>query len=139
MVSGGCTHYSQQTKVAFFSVRKGPYTVNNNPSERNFRNGYWSERSYTNVLILFSHNFADVTNSTVLDYVSSYARPVEMHQYHVAGFLKCSVIFESSAKLITSFRYSSGTTIWHISFHSSYTVASDGRHFFINTQYFMKQ
>jgi hypothetical protein len=43
---------------------------------------------------------------------------------------KCSVIFESSAKLITSFRYSSGTTIWHITFHSSYTVASDGRHFF---------
>jgi hypothetical protein len=86
MVSGGCTHYSWQTKVALFSVRKGPYTVNNNPTERNFRNGYWSERSYTNVLIRFSHNFADATSSTVLGYVSSYVRPVEMGQYHVGGF-----------------------------------------------------
>ena len=131
MVSSGCTHYCQQTKVALFSVRKGHYTVNNNLTERNFRNGYWSKRSYTNVLIRFSHNFADATSSTVLDYVSSYVQPVEMGQYHVGGFLNSQVfiIFESSAKLITSFRYSSGTTIWHITFHSSYTVASDGSPF----------
>ena len=87
MVSGGYTHYSKKTQVALFSVRKGPYTVNENPTERNFRNGYWSERSYTNILIRFSDNFADVTSSTVLGYVSSYVRPVEMGQYLVGGFL----------------------------------------------------
>ena len=91
MVSGGCTHYSQQTKVALFSVRKGPFTVNNNPTERNFRNGYCSERRYTNVLIRFSHNFADATSSTVLGYVSSYVQPVEMAQCHVGGFLNTQV------------------------------------------------
>jgi hypothetical protein len=65
-----------------------------------------------------------MTTITVLGYVSSYVRPVEMGQYHVGDFLtpKCSVIFEQLAKVITSFRYSSATNIWQITLHSSYTV-----------------
>jgi hypothetical protein len=47
------------------------------------RNGYWSKWSYTNILIQFSHNLADVTISTVLVCVSSYIRPVEMGYYQV--------------------------------------------------------
>jgi hypothetical protein len=39
---------------------------------------------------------------------------------------KCSVIHESWARLKNFFRYSFGTTIWHITFHSSYTVTSGG-------------
>ena len=121
MVSGGCTHYSQQTKVAFFSVRKGPYTVNNNPTERNFRNGYWSERSYTNVLFGFPitlQMLQVLQSSTTSRLILGRQKCTNIM---LQAFLtpKCSVIFESSAKLITSFRYSSGTTIWHITFHSS--------------------
>ena len=67
------------------------YTVNNNPTERLFRNGYWSEWSYTNVLIRFSHNLADATRYTVLGYVSSYIWRVEMGQYHVGDFLSTQV------------------------------------------------
>jgi hypothetical protein len=46
---------------------------------------------------------------------------------------KCSVIDESCARLTTAFLYSSCTAIWQITLHSSYTVASGGRHFLINT------
>jgi hypothetical protein len=46
---------------------------------------------------------------------------------------KCSVISESCARLTTAFLYSSCTAIWQITLHSSYTVASGGRHFLINT------
>jgi hypothetical protein len=52
---------------------------------------YSSEWSYTNVLIRFSHNLTDVTSSTVLGYVSSYVRPVEMSHYHVEDFLNTQV------------------------------------------------
>ena len=51
---------------------------------------------------------------------------------------KCSVIDESWDRLTTAFLYSSCTTIWQMTLHPSYTVASGGRHFVINTQSFMK-
>jgi hypothetical protein len=44
----------------------------------------------------------------------------------------------SDGRRITAFLYSSSTTIWQITFHSSYAVASGGRHFLINTSCFMK-
>jgi hypothetical protein len=86
-------------------------------------------------LIRFPHNSADVTRSTVLGNVSSYIRPVKMGQYPVGGFVntKFSVIDESWARLTTVFLYSSCTTIWQITLHSSYIVTSGGRHFLINT------
>ena len=68
-----------------------PYTVNNNPTERLFRNEYWSKWSYTNILIRFSHNLGDAKSSTVLGYVSSYIRTVEMGQYHDGVFLNTQV------------------------------------------------
>ena len=67
------------------------YTVNNYPTWRLFRKGDWSEWIYTNVLIRFSHNLADVTRYTVLGYVSSYIWLVEMGQYHVGDFLSTQV------------------------------------------------
>ena len=67
------------------------YTVNNYPTWRLFRKGDWSEWIYTNVLIRFSHNLADVTRYTVLGHVSSYIWRVEMGQYHVGDFLSPQV------------------------------------------------
>jgi hypothetical protein len=49
-------------------LRKWSHTVNNDPTERLFKSGYEPEWSYTNVLIRFPHNQADVTKSTVLGY-----------------------------------------------------------------------
>jgi hypothetical protein len=44
-----------------------------------------------NILIRFSHNLGDAKSSTVLGYVSSYIRTVEMGQYHDGVFLNTQV------------------------------------------------
>ena len=56
-----------------------------------FKSGYRPEWSYTKVLIRFPHNSANVTRSTVLGYVSSYIRPVNMGQCPVGGFANTQV------------------------------------------------
>jgi hypothetical protein len=76
---------------ALFSLRKWSHTVNNDPTERLFKSEYGPEWSCTNVLIRFPHNSADVTRPTVLGYVSSYIRPVQMGHYPVGGFANTQV------------------------------------------------
>jgi hypothetical protein len=104
-------------------LRKWPHTVNNDRTEGRFKRGYGPEWSYTNVLIRFPHNAADVTRSTVLGYVSSYIWPVKMGQYPVGGFVNTQVfvIDESWARLRTAFLYSFCTTIWQINAESKDT------------------
>jgi hypothetical protein len=100
------------------SRRQWLHTVNANPTERLFKRWYGPEWSYTNALIRFPHNSADVTRSTVIGYLSSYIGQVKMGQYSLEVLLtpKCSVIEESWVRLTTAFLYSSCTTIWHFIF-----------------------
>ena len=66
-------------------------TVNTNHAERLFESWYGPEWRYTNALIRFPHISADATRSTVLGYVLSYIRPVNIGQYSVGGFVNTQV------------------------------------------------
>ena len=52
---------------------------------------YGPEWSFTNALIRFPYNSADVTISTVLGHLSSYTGQVKMGQYSVGGFVNTQV------------------------------------------------
>ena len=72
-------------------MMKCAHTVSNDPTERLFKSGYGPEWRYTNVLIRFPHDLADVRRSTCLGYLSSYIRPVKMGLYPVGGFVYTQV------------------------------------------------
>ena len=86
-------------------MMKCAHTVSNDPTERLFQSGYGPGWRYTNVLIRFPHNSADVTRSTCLGYVSSYIRPVKMGQYPVGGFVYTHVFSQGHSCFPVFFLY----------------------------------